>query len=165
PQEGAVLPPLQVDDVGRLPAGRDLILVDPLEVEAQQIPVAELELESLPRAVPRRAGIGDGLPVHHLAQEHAAVLERDLGQRLRPEEAQPVDEHYAHQPRDHEQAHAQDAGREPDPGVAPPPGRRHRARYFSRRRWRITSARVLTAKVMVNSSAAARNRTRYSVPP
>ena len=37
---------------------------------------------------------------------------------------------------------------------------RHRARYFSRRRWRITSATVLTTKVMVKSRAAARKRTR-----
>ena len=41
------------------------------------------------------AGVGDGLAAHHLAQEDAAVLERDLLERLRPEEAEAVHQDHA----------------------------------------------------------------------
>src|SRR5207247_8834275 len=64
-EERTVLPPLDVDHVRRLLAGDDLVLVDPLEVEAQQVAVAEGELEPLPLVL-RRARVRDGLAVHHL---------------------------------------------------------------------------------------------------
>ena len=50
-----VLAPLDPGDVPRRLAGRDLVLVDPLEVEPEEVAVADLELQALPLVVLRRS--------------------------------------------------------------------------------------------------------------
>src|SRR5262249_30566176 len=113
-------------------------------------------------------GLRDRLAVHELAQQHRSVLQGELHQGAWPEEAQAVHEDHGDQPGDHQERRSERAAGEPDVVIAALERGlegHQRALYFSRSRWRISSARVLTRNVIRNSTPPARNNTRYSVPP
>ena len=168
-EKGAVLAPLHEVDVLRPLALRDLVLVEPLEIEPVEIAVSQAEEDAVPLQMVGVPGIRYGLPVRQLSQEHAPVLERDLLQGLGPEEGETVGEDHEDEAADHEDADPEGAPREPDQRVPalPRPGQStHQiARYRSRRRCRTTSARVLTKNVIRKRTSPARNSVRYRVPP
>lgn len=125
---------------------------------------------------------GRGLEVvlpRDLAHAHGAVGELHLDDRVRPEGADALPEHQQQQAHDHEQADAQGPAAEPQHGLAAgaaaevgvgEPAQAGRARRFGRhdgdgahswkallrKRWRTTSAKVLSTKVITNRQSAAR---------
>ena len=86
----------------------------------------EAELKSATSGEERASALLDraALVADHLAQPDAAVVERHLVQRLWPEKAQAVDQDHHQQAGDHQDADAQRASREPDPGLAASGGSR-----------------------------------------
>jgi len=168
-EKRAVFAPLHEVDVPGPFALRDLVLVEPLEIEPVEIAVSQTEEDAVPLQMVGLPGIRYGLPVGQLPQEQAPVLQRDLLQVLGPEEGEAVHEDHEDETSDHQDADPEGAPREPDHGVPALQrlghGAHQIARYRSRRRWRTTSARVLTKKVMRKSTSPARKSVRYRVPP
>ncbi len=118
PHQRPVLAPLDPGDVGRRLAGRDLVLVDPLEVEPEEVAVADLELQALPLVVLGGAGRGHRLPRHDLPGKDGAVAQGQLLDRRGPEEAETVGQDHDDQAEDHQEARSQGRSGEPDPRVA-----------------------------------------------
>ena len=146
-------------------APRDRVVVDPPEVGAGQVAIAQLQLHPEVLEVLRRAGLRESARAPLTSPSTTvAVGQRHLHERARPEEPEPVGQDQ----RDHAGDHA--AGRCPRPLPASqmadsPRWSRSRLRhqialYRSRSRCRMISATVLTTKVMTKSSAAARNSVR-----
>ena len=105
---------------GGLVARRDLGLVDPAEVEARR--GRGCRRLSWIRCLLRWsgvAGVRDRLAAARSRPASTrAVLERQLLERLRPEEAEAVDQDHREQPDDHQDADAERAAREPDHRLA-----------------------------------------------
>ena len=159
-----VLAALDQVELARPRALGDLVFVHPFEIGAVEVAVADLELQAVLLGVGRLVGVGDHLPLRQLAREQRAVLELHLLERRRPEDPEAVREDHEQHAQNHHQAHPERAAGEPDQVIAAgqyfPEVHRQIALYFSRRRWRTSSASVLTKKVIRNSTQADRNSTR-----
>jgi hypothetical protein len=114
PDERPVVPPLDVERVGRLRARLDIRFVHPAEVGAGQVTVAQLQLDPEMLQVLRGAGLRNGLAADHLAHQDAAVGQRELLDFQRPEEAEAAREDEHEHARNEQQADAEPAAREPD---------------------------------------------------
>jgi len=98
---------------GGLPAG-DLGLLEPAEILAVQIPVADPELD-----LGGGSAVG-GFAARHFAQ-HGALGALHLHQGAGPEVAQALHGDVAHQPRDHDEGEGQQGAGAPDEGAASAP--------------------------------------------
>ncbi len=115
--ERTVLATLDVDDICRTFAFRDGGFVHPAEIGASQIAVTELQLDSPVAEMFRRTGLRDSFARRNLAEQHGAVVERELNQVAGPEESETVAEDQADHPADHQQADAERAAGQPDRGI------------------------------------------------
>src|SRR4029453_14145100 len=112
--EVAPLVALQQRRLGRIVAGGDVALVDPSKVEAVQVAVADLQQHAL-------AGVGiagDGFAFLDLAQNLAAILERQLHNRLLPEKAQAIDGDEQQQAKREQQVEGERAAAQPGERLA-----------------------------------------------
>ena len=113
--EVAVLQALQGDELGG-PAGRhDVDFVDPAEIEAVQIAVADLVLAAVAFAVGRRFALDQ------FADQLAAVLEFEVVEAGRPEDAEAVDHHHRDQGQGNQQGQGQGRRRSPHARFADAP--------------------------------------------
>jgi hypothetical protein len=171
----AVLEALEGHEVGRLRARDDVDRLHPVEVEAVEVLVADVELDFLAAAVAPLLGAHDlaGDGGFLLEGGAGALAQGEFGDAFGPEDGHAADEDEEEQADDHADADGQAKRGEPDLGFA---GRAlsSRSRWdgggvghagqtslnFSRRCWRRSSAMVLSTKVRAKSTRAPRKRVR-----
>src|SRR5262249_42311711 len=160
-------PPLEALDQHRVarqvPRG-DVRVLDPHEVGAPQIAVADPQPGAGLAGVAARGEIGDVLALVDLPEPTGAVVELEGEQPARREGGGPVPGDQPEQGRDQDQVDGQRGRRDPGPGggqrLATAGLHGYSLAYRRRSRWRTSSATVFTAKVIANSSSAARNSVR-----
>ena len=97
---------LDVDRAGRRLTLDNCRLVDPAEVRARDVAVAQFELNAMVAGVLLHRH-RQRLAVDDFAQHDLAIAQRQLHEWPRPEEAETVDEDQRNHPRDHQQADAE----------------------------------------------------------
>ena len=118
----------------------DLGIVDPFEVDAEEVAIAYLEERPGVDQMIRVARIWNALVRRDLREALRSILERELDERPRPEEAQAIGHDDRDQAADHQQAKPEGARGKPHEGFAGGTamplhrGRGHSALYLSRKR-------------------------------
>ncbi len=160
---------LEQDRVGGAAALRDIAVVDPHEIGAGKVAVADAQLDARDRRATRHRS-GHGLDRMHLAEQRRGVAAFDPDQLFLPEVAAALVADEEEQAEDQEQvererAAAQGGHRHTEEITLALAGRRawpwsQSWAYLRRRRCRTSSAAVLTTNVKANSSSAARKSAR-----